>query len=206
MRCWTTRTKKPLSPSTYARRTSRGSLFDNRRSKRCASLCTLSRKHKATKSVCLHFSCGASIELLAREGVQREVTRYSAEVVAFTCKFASCLKKWCHLVSPWNHQPVADPQEACRCATPSPFLETPALIQVLERSLVGWEKLRIRGVNTPLRKVRHQSRTVETKMITGIPFPVFVCGFIISSYRVPDSGPAELVFPSPVTGCASTRN
>ena len=75
----------------------------------------------------------------------------------------------------------------------------------LERSLVGWEKLRIRGVNTLLRKVRHQSRTVET-MITGIPFPVFVWGFIISSYRVPDSGPSELVFPLPVAGCASFRN
>ena len=50
------------------------------------------------------------------------------------------------------------------------------------------------------------SGTVATKMITGIPFPVFVWGFIISSCQVPVSDPAELVFPLPVTGCASSRN
>ena len=46
-------------------------------------------------------------------------------------------------------------------------------------------------------------RTVATKMITRIPFPVFVWGFVISSNRVPVSCLAELVFPLPVSGCAS---
>ena len=47
---------------------------------------------------------------------------------------------------------------------------------------------------------------VATNMIAEIPFPVFVWRFIISSYRVPVSGQAELVFPLPVTGSASLRN
>ena len=54
--------------------------------------------------------------------------------------------------------------------------------------------------------ISHITITVATKMITGIPFPVFLWGFTISSYRVLVSGLAELVFPLPVTGCASSRN
>ena len=48
--------------------------------------------------------------------------------------------------------------------------------------------------------------SVATKMIAGVLFPVFVWGFIISSYRVPVSGSAESVFLLLVAGCASSRN